>query len=597
MKLNFIGVAQALIAVENTEKTWTQRIWEGGQLLPLGGLVFTLIIVAADGSRRESTLEVQEEAVLWRIPALAAGDFFYELWVSDDSGSRERMFYGALEVVPSLVMQRMASSQAPVLETFVGSNGKLTWQWAAGNAAAMYAGQARIAADEAQAAEAQMQDVLAAVPELRAFIATFRSDLARAVRIVDGVWVIGDVVTEQPARGPRGMNADEVQYHVLASSADLPTDAEHCTPNHRYIVGTVQFLWVEGAWREFPLTENLPATDEAHGTVMLATDEVLQGSTALPVGNNAAGQLVADARNMPLPEATTEDAGVVRLAAAIEEGDTGVTSADKVAEALSGKQDTLDFDDPQSEINAKIAAAVAAAVEGLGVPQVGDIKINFSRTAPDGYLPMEGQRGLSRSQYAALFEYLSLNGVVAASGTPVADSGDGATTFDMPDASGCFPRFIGSGRTLDAGRVPGSFQAAAAPNITGRFICDDWMTGKTAAYWNNSTTYKPVMDAEAEHEGCFLGVVYRGLSYSPSQYRRELISGEDSERYSLMDTFPDFYKYDSSNSSGKTSSTGTDDGTNAHRMTFDASRCAQVYQDGVTEVRPANVAFYAYIKY
>lgn len=646
MKFNFIGVAQNLLAVENTERSWTQLVLEDGVPATLAGVVFTLVIVGHDGTRTVRTLETAEEgAVLWVLPPLGCGAYAYELWAADADGTRQRMFYGALEVVPSTEVTAAAEPlSAPVMKTFLSTaDGSLRWDWLAGAAAAWYAKHAADSAAETQAAMERVMDALQAVPELRAFIAEFRAEIARAIRIEDGVWVIGDRVTGYPAQGPRGMNADEVQYHLIENPAQLPTDAAHCNPNHRYLVQgsaavaangwvefvqspagagdllwlyingapvivetpdgsveqwadvinanahfgvtavadgsflrltarmagaagnlitltardtqgapymptsgdtlaggvdavlTEQYLWLAGGWAKFPLNAPLPATDVAHGLVLLGTGDMVPQGSALPVGNDAEGRLVADARHIPLPEATVDDAGVLTRAAAIAAGDLGAASGEQVASALSGKQDTLNFDDPDSAVMAAIKAAAQQAVAEAGLGDaVGDVKINFSPVAPAGYLPIEGQRGLSRETYGALFAYFVQHGVVLGDGTPVADSGDGATTFDMPDISGCFMRFIGGGRMLDPQRTAGSFQAAAVPNITGSAYALDNVGTTSGAIFNDGSKL-------AAGGGTMVG--------------------------------------------------------NHRRHVFDASRVSAVYKNGVTEARPANLALYAYIKY
>lgn len=71
-------------------------------------------------------------------------------------------------------------------------------------------------------------------------------------------------------------------------------------------------------------------------------------------------------------------------------------------------------------------------------------------TAPTGWLECDGS-AVSRTTYADLF---------AAIGTHWG-SGDGSTTFNLPDYRGEFPRGWDNGRGVDAGRAIGSAQAAA----------------------------------------------------------------------------------------------------------------------------------------
>ncbi len=64
-----------------------------------------------------------------------------------------------------------------------------------------------------------------------------RAGIADAVRINEyGRWQIGGVDSGREARGPAGQSGAEVQYHVIESEADLPTDEEHCSSRHRYLL-------------------------------------------------------------------------------------------------------------------------------------------------------------------------------------------------------------------------------------------------------------------------------------------------------------------------------------------------------------------------
>lgn len=81
----------------------------------------------------------------------------------------------------------------------------------------------------------------------------------------------------------------------------------------------------------------------------------------------------------------------------------------------------------------------------------------FARTtAPDGWLKANGA-AVSRTAYAALF---------AAIGTTYG-TGDGRTTFNLPDLRGEFVRGWDDGRGIDRGRAFGSAQGDAIRNITG----------------------------------------------------------------------------------------------------------------------------------
>jgi microcystin-dependent protein len=78
-----------------------------------------------------------------------------------------------------------------------------------------------------------------------------------------------------------------------------------------------------------------------------------------------------------------------------------------------------------------------------------------SSATPVGFLECNGA-AVSRTTYAALF---------AAIGTTFG-SGDGSTTFNVPDLRGEFMRFYDHGRGVDSGRVFGSAQSDATKDHT-----------------------------------------------------------------------------------------------------------------------------------
>lgn len=75
------------------------------------------------------------------------------------------------------------------------------------------------------------------------------------------------------------------------------------------------------------------------------------------------------------------------------------------------------------------------------------VMVGYSANPPTGWLKCNGAQ-ISRTTYSALF---------AAIGTTYG-SGNGSTTFHLPDFRGLFPRGFDDGRGYDSGRVFGSFQ-------------------------------------------------------------------------------------------------------------------------------------------
>lgn len=124
-----------------------------------------------------------------------------------------------------------------------------------------------------------------------------RAGISTAVRINEyGRWQVGEVDSGVKAQGPAGQSGAEVQYHVIASEANLPTDAEHCSSLHRYILrGSVAKLrmLVNYNWQDEDLVHQYIGIssggvaaqvylDESAGTLAEALVEAINAS-AIPV--------------------------------------------------------------------------------------------------------------------------------------------------------------------------------------------------------------------------------------------------------------------------------------------------------------------------
>jgi len=92
-----------------------------------------------------------------------------------------------------------------------------------------------------------------------------------------------------------------------------------------------------------------------------------------------------------------------------------------------------------------------------GIPS-GAVQTFAMNAAPTGWLKSDGS-AVSRTTYADLF---------TAIGTTFG-SGDGSTTFNLPDLRGEFVRGFDDGRGVDSGRSFGSAQSWAIENIVGTF--------------------------------------------------------------------------------------------------------------------------------
>jgi hypothetical protein len=101
---------------------------------------------------------------------------------------------------------------------------------------------------------------------------------------------------------------------------------------------------------------------------------------------------------------------------------------------------------------------------GAAPTSVGDVRISLSATPHDDEIKLNGA-SLSRAAYAGLWSWAQAKSVVVeeASWSPgntgAFSSGDGTTTFRVPDTRGEYPRFFDDGRGVDSGRIFGSWQA------------------------------------------------------------------------------------------------------------------------------------------
>lgn len=195
-------------------------------------------------------------------------------------------------------------------------------------------------------------------------------------------------------------------------------------------------------------------------------------------------------------------------------------------------------------------AATEAAPPGV-------ISYTAASSAPTGWLKANGA-AISRTTYAALF---------AAIGTDYG-TGDGSTTFNVPDLRGYHIRSLDDGRGVDSGRVRGSTQADQNKShnhggATG---------GQSADHTHSGTTYTGSVDHN------------HGVPYGPSTVG----SGTGG-----------FVRTTSLSPSGYISSAGisanhnhdfvTNGTSNSHAHTISA--------EGGTETRVKNVALLAIIKY
>lgn len=136
----------------------------------------------------------------------------------------------------------------------------------------------------------------------------------------------------------------------------------------------------------------------------------------------------------------------------------GLTGGGTLASNRSFAVDKASAADADSgTLNKVITADILKPMLDAASPS-GTITFLAGSTTPSGWLKANGT-AVSRTTYAGLF---------AAIGTTYG-TGNGTTTFNLPDLRGQFPRFLDDGANIDTGRVLGSKQEDAIRNITGAF--------------------------------------------------------------------------------------------------------------------------------
>lgn len=174
-------------------------------------------------------------------------------------------------------------------------------------------------------------------------------------------------------------------------------------------------------------------------------------------------------------------------------------------------------------------------------------------SAPTGWLKANGA-AVSRSTYSSLF---------SAIGTTFG-SGDGSTTFNLPDLRGEFLRALDDGRGVDSARALGSAQS-----------------GQNASHTHTGTT-----DSGGSHT--HTGSAASSGAHSHTVASGATDSGANTGQVAYSSTNPDTV---STSSSGAHTHTLSIDSGGAHTHTFTTA------SSGGTEARPRNIALLACIKY
>jgi microcystin-dependent protein len=199
---------------------------------------------------------------------------------------------------------------------------------------------------------------------------------------------------------------------------------------------------------------------------------------------------------------------------------------------------------------------IAAIPSADSVP-AGTVIYTARSSAPTGYLKANGA-AVSRTTYSDLF---------SAIGTTYG-SGDGSTTFNLPDLRGEFVRGVDDGRGVDSGRSLGSTQGSANLSHT------HTATTTIGAHTHTGTTGNPSVDLSHDHDITY----YEG--------------GDNSDRYYLSRFF-------TGNSTHTATTDSSGDLDHTHSFTTDSttpSGTTTLTNSGGTEARPRNLALLACIK-
>lgn len=211
---------------------------------------------------------------------------------------------------------------------------------------------------------------------------------------------------------------------------------------------------------------------------------------------------------------------------------------ENICKVIEGASIALEKGNPNQlllAIQAIIASSTPGGGGGGGEP--GQMSF-FARSAPpSGWLKCNGA-AVSRTTYAALFAAIGIT----------FGSGDGTTTFNVPDTRGEFLRVLDDGRGVDAGRTIGSYVASLLASHT--------HTGSAVAA---GTHVHPLMGEDVGGPG------------------RQDLTG--------LSTVAD------ASGRGTISAYGNTDGGGLHTHTL------SINASGGAETRPRSVAFPVYIKY
>jgi microcystin-dependent protein len=337
----------------------------------------------------------------------------------------------------------------------------------------------------------------------------------------------------------------------------------------------IQVVSIDAAQITFGNTEfiNPPATVDALGVVQLATQqEVNAGADAAKV--------------------LTAKTAATRYAALSGALFTGNVQAPSITSTGIARVQT-----PPAGDSSNAAATTEWVTAAVSSMLVGTLVFEARATVRAGCLRLNGAL-VNRADYPALWAYAQASGnIVAESAWSTGNSGafssgDGGTTFRLPDFRGEFPRFFDDARGVDAGRKIGAFQASqnlshthAATVAAGGDHTHTAYTDSQGWHGHNGTTY-----AIGDHQHV--------LDQPVPQYVGDTDRGSNGSNFSI-DTGARYPV----TSWGGAHAHGFDTngaGTHGHNVGVNGVAAhvhtATISADGGTESRPRNVALLAMIR-
>lgn len=171
-----------------------------------------------------------EGRVLSKFPEMGRGRYSFAVYASDSGGDTAVFVDGYVGYsAPAVTGGGFVDSVNRVVNVIVDGARRIA-VWA-------HTSVAERAAERAEAALETVEDKIGELDRVMPAVEALESGIENAVTINGaGNWQVGNIDKGVRAQGPAGQSGAEVQYHVIQSASELPTDEEHCSSLHRYIL-------------------------------------------------------------------------------------------------------------------------------------------------------------------------------------------------------------------------------------------------------------------------------------------------------------------------------------------------------------------------